>query len=144
MVEITREISIDTPKKQIYSYLIDYPSYPDYMLGVDSIKVGKKLDKLRSLVVYKVLMFGKEVTYTVKMTEKPFTGVSWKLHESEYLEKNSGGWVLTQAAKNQTDVIYNLSLELVFPVPSFLLRKHVNKQVDKMLEEFKTYCESQV
>lgn len=142
MIEIKKEIRIEAPVEAIYKALTSYRDYPKYMLGVQGVRVKKKIDKLHSFVVYNLLMFGKEVSYTLAMTEKPTTSLSWKLQESSFMKHNSGSWTLSRKGRSDTAVTYRLKLDLCFLIPPFLLKRGAQSQAKQLLSGFKHYCET--
>ncbi len=142
MIEIKKSYKIDAPTKDVYKALVAYSRYPKYMMGIQKARVRKKLDKSKALVVYNISLFGKDLTYVLKMNEKTNTSLSWTLHESTYMNHNSGKWTLKSNGNGSTSVQYNLKIKLNFHIPAFLLKRGAQSQVKKLHTHFKTYCET--
>jgi len=133
MVELKESMPVSFEK--IYKAITDYESYPDFLEGVENVRVIESKGNVR-LIEYTVNVI-KSVTYVLKTTENPSEGISWELQEGSAFKKNSGFWKLKSEGSNSTFVHYGLDISFNFFVPKMIINGLVSNQVPKTFQAFK-------
>lgn len=105
MAKAERTEVFDVPVDKFYQAIIDYNSYPDFVDGMKAVKIdGDKVTYTLNLI--------KEVTYTLKMSQKENQEVSWSLVSGDMMKVNNGKWTLKDIGNGKTEVTYSLEVEL--------------------------------
>ncbi len=123
-------------KDKLYSVIVHYEDYPQFVEGCTAVKVGERKDgKVR--VSYEVNVMSQNVTYTLDHEENPKTGkVEWQLVESNFFKRNTGHWEIKPSGNGKTDVVYALEVEFKVPVPGFILNRLVKGSLPGMVKSF--------
>lgn len=119
--------------KKLWNVILDFESYPEFLKEVVSTKVEKK-GKL-FLVEFEIEIL-KRFKYTLEFSTTPFSEISWKLVEGEFLKTNNGKWVLKEKSKSQTLAIYETEVTFGFFVPNWVIKKLTEVNLPAMLEAF--------
>src|SRR6478672_11249610 len=111
-----REV-LGVDKDKLYSVIVQYENYPQFVEGCTAVKVGERKDgKVR--VSYEVNVMSQNVTYTLDHREDPQAGkVEWNLVESNFFKKNSGSWIVKSTGQDKTETVYDIEVEFKVPVP---------------------------
>ena len=126
---------IDVNKDKLFEAITKYEDYPQFVEGVESIKVERK-GTGQARVSYRVNMM-KQVNYTLDHNEDPNTGiVQWTMVKSDSFKINNGRWEIKAAGPSKTDVKYELEIEFNFPVPGFILNRLVKGSLPSMVKSF--------
>lgn len=126
---------LSIPKDKLYQAIIRYEDYPQFVEGLESVKVERK-GAGRARVSYRVNMM-KEVNYTLDLTEDEAAGVvHWTMVSSDSFKMNNGRWELKDLGGGKTDVKYSLELDFNFPVPGFILNRLVKGSLPSMVKSF--------
>lgn len=123
-------------KDRLYSTIVNYSEYPDFVEGCRSVKIEQKGDgQIRA--TYHVNVMSQDVIYTLDHSENPQNGqISWQLVESNFFKKNSGKWLIKEAGPGKTDVLYQVEVEFKVPVPGFILNRLVKGSLAGMVKSF--------
>lgn len=100
----------DVPAEKFYKAVVDYKSYPQFVDGMKSIEV-KDETPTGAVVTYNLNLI-KDITYTLKMSSKPNTEVSWTLVGGDMMKVNNGKWTIKDLGGARTEVTYSLEVEL--------------------------------
>ncbi len=110
MARAERTEVFDVPVEKFYQAIVDYKSYPEFVDGMRSVEIvsqnadGANVKFSLSLI--------KDISYTIKLTNKPNTEVSWSLVSGDMMKVNNGKWALKDLGGNKTEVTYSLEVEL--------------------------------
>lgn len=138
--EIEETLAID--KDKLFSAVVGYEDYPQFVDGCKKVKVDRKPDG-KITVTYFVSMM-KDIDYTLEHTEDRAQGkVTWKLISSDFLKKNIGHWEIKEAGPGKCSVKYVIDIDFNFPVPGFILGKLVKGSLPSMLRSFEKQARKQ-
>ena len=99
----------DVPVDKFYKAIVDYKSYPEFVEGMRSVEVQN--ESADSATVKFNLSLIKEISYTIKLSNKPNQEVSWSLVSGDMMKVNNGKWTLKDLG-GKTEVTYSLEVEL--------------------------------
>ncbi len=138
MASAERTEVVDLSLHDIYQVVVDYESYPQFVTGVKSAKVGQ--DGQNKTILFDMEMI-KRLQYSVKvlenLDEKAGTAhIHWTLLKSDFFKKNNGGWKLKSLGPNKTEVTYHLDVEFSFMVPGFILKGLIANAMPSAIREF--------
>lgn len=137
---VSRQILIRAPAEKCYAVITDYKKYPQFLTRLKEVEVKKKRGNSCEVTYHLRLIM--EITYTLMMKGRPFTGVEWSFVSGNIMKDNHGFWELKEVKKGQTRVIYNLEVELGLFVPSAIAKMLLEQSLPEMLAAFKKRIES--
>lgn len=100
----------DVPIDKFFKAIIDYKAYPQFVDGMRSVEVQS--DSADGATVKFNLSLIKDISYTLKLNNKPNTEVSWTLVGGDMMKVNNGKWILKDLGQARTEVTYSLEVEL--------------------------------
>ena len=109
MARAERTEIFDVPADKFYQAIVDYKNYPQFVDGMKSVEV--KSESAEGATVTFNLSLIKEISYTIKLANKPHSEVSWSLVSGDMMKINNGKWTLKDLG-GKTEVTYSLEVEL--------------------------------
>jgi coenzyme Q-binding protein COQ10 len=109
MARAERTEVFDVPVDKFYKAVLDYKAYPQFVDGMKSIEVQN--ESADGATVKFNLSLIKEITYTLKLSNKENQEVSWSLVSGDMMKVNNGKWTLKDLG-GKTEVTYSLEVEL--------------------------------
>jgi uncharacterized membrane protein len=145
MSEKAREqIRIDASVERCFATLVDFASYPEWAGDLKEVTVVETDDDNRSVVVeYRAAAMGRSTTYQLRYdySAAPHR-LGWELVEGDLPRELDGAYVLTAAdGEAATDVVYELAIDLVYPIPGFVKRRAEGRIIKTALSELKARVE---
>ncbi len=141
----TQTMVIAAPAERIRDVLVDYPAYPTWandLKGVTVEEVGE--DGLGLEVTYRAAAMGRSTSYTLRYEygDDPIT-IAWSLARGDIMRRLDGSYVLepVDGDEGATRVTYNLSVELIVPLPSFVKRRAEAKIIHTALRDLRDHVE---
>jgi ribosome-associated toxin RatA of RatAB toxin-antitoxin module len=121
----------------------DFESYPDWAADVKEATVVERDDQGRGLrVAYRVAAMGRSARYTLRYDYSAAPReLSWVLEQGDIMRKLDGHY-LFEPEGDDTDVTYELDVELIVPIPGFVKRRAEGKIIGTALRELKKRVES--
>lgn len=110
MARAERTEVFDVPVDKFFKAVVDYKSYPEFVDGMRSVEVVNEASD--GVHVKFNMSLIKDISYTIKLTNKPNAEVSWSLVSGDMMKVNNGKWVLKDLGGNKTEVTYSLEVEL--------------------------------
>ena len=127
MAHLSKTEIYEIPVENFYQVITDYKSYPDYMEGVDNIRIIEETDDM-ALVEYSLRII-KSFTYLLRLAHRPPYQVSWALESGDLFKKNEGSWKFKDLGKGKTEVTYTICLEFKLMVPKIILKKVIQNNL---------------
>jgi ribosome-associated toxin RatA of RatAB toxin-antitoxin module len=123
----TQTITIEAAPEACYAIVTDFERYPEWAKDVKEAIVRERDDHGRALdVEFRASALGRSTHYTLhydysSVPEK----LSWKLVQGDVMRACDGAYTFhpSTARPGGTDVVYELSIELVVPLPGFVKRR---------------------
>lgn len=140
MAGASREETYDVSAEQYYAAVTDYKNYTKILPEVDSIQVKNQTDTTAS-IEYTITVI-KSFKYTLKMTQKKPTAVSWELEEGSLFKKNSGSWTITPVGDKKCKVAYTIDLDLKIFAPKSVTNALVATNLPKMMQQFADHAKT--
>ncbi len=139
MTAVSQEIVFETPIRAAFDAIADFKSYPKFLKDVSKVAVLKSTKT--SAEVRFTLNLIRKIEYTLALTLKPPTTVSWRLKSSDSLRKNVGSWRLKKLDADTTEATYTIDVEFGILVPSFISRMLIAQSLPATLAAFKRRIE---
>ena len=134
MAQATRTEVVDIEINKLYSTLIDYAKYPEFVDGVNAIKVMAQ-NETTAKVEYSLNVI-KTFKYIINLKQEKPTKISWTLDSGDLFKKNNGEWKLKDLGNGKTEVTYSLELDFKLFAPSSILSALTEKNLPAMMQAF--------
>ena len=123
----------------------DVERYPDWVRDVKDVVVRSRDEQQRpSEVEFRASALGRSTHYTLAYDYSAAPEkVSWQLVHGDITRAIDGAYTFTPSAAGpgSTDVVYELSIELVVPLPGFVKRR-AEVRILNTLKELKARAEA--
>ncbi len=139
----SQTITIDATPERCLEVVVDFPSYPDWAKDVKEATVLSRDDEGRATEVeFRASALGRSTHYTLSYdySEAP-TGVAWSMVKGDIMRAIDGAYHFAVNPAGGTEVRYDLSIELVVPLPAFVKRR-AEVRILNTIRELKARAES--
>ena len=138
----TETIIVKAAPEAVYAIAADFATYPSWVADLKSVSVLESDDSGRAAVVeFRAAAFGRTSTYSLRYnySDAP-RSLSWSQHEGDLTTKLDGTYRF-EAVEGGTKVTYELDVELLVPLPSFVKNRAAQRIQAQALRELKTRAE---
>lgn len=121
----TQTITIAASPASLFGVVVDFPSYPEWAKDVKEATVLSRDDHGRATEVeFRASALGRSTHYTLAYdySDAPH-GLSWSMVKGDIMRAIGGSYRFAMAPSGGTEVTYDLSIELVVPLPAFVKRR---------------------
>ena len=132
---------VNVPRDKFLAVISDYESLPKFIPDLKKVKVDTHKDNMH-IVTYTVSIMGKEISYTLQLTQYPPGTVTWKLVRGEMMKANEGKWTLEEVSPGTTRVTYELQMTFPIIVPSAIVAQLQKNSLPKLMQQYKQRAES--
>jgi uncharacterized membrane protein len=145
MAEQAREqTTINASVEQCFRTLVDFETYPEWAGDLKQATVVSYDDEERPLVVeYRAAAMGRSTTYQLQYSyEGAPNRLGWELLSGDLERELDGHYELHPGAEpDTTDVVYELAVDLIVPIPGFVKRRAEARIIKTALSELKARVE---
>ena len=139
-------ITIGAPVEQVFATLVDFESYPEWAGDLKAARVVERDDAGRGVEVeFRAAAMGRSTTYRLRydFADAP-NRIGWTLVEGDLQRELDGNYHLRPAPEDpgSTAVVYELSIDLMVPIPGFVKRRAESRIVRTALEDLRDRVES--
>ena len=135
MGQTSRTEVFDVEIDKFFQAIIDYQSYPEFVSGVDKVKVLKQAEN-QAEVEYSLNLI-KEFKYVLNLEQEYPHKVSWDLKSGDLFKSNSGEWKLVKLEDGKTEVTYSIDVDFKVFAPKMIVKKLVANNLPQMMNAFK-------
>lgn len=137
--QTTQTSEIAAPVERILDVLLDFDAYPRWARDLKGVTVESRDEQGRGReVTFRAAAMGRSTSYTLRYSydEEP-TRMSWELVRGDITRMIDGSYTLApvEGDPGRTTVTYDLSVDLVVPLPGFVKRRAEAKIVHAALRE---------
>jgi uncharacterized membrane protein len=145
MTEQAREqVRVDASVEQCFATLVDFDSYPEWAGDLKEVHVVETdPDGRATIVEFRAAAMGRSTTYQLRYdySDAP-NRLGWDLVTGDLPRELDGAYVLTPTDDGAaTDVVYELAIDLVYPIPGFVKRRAEGRIIKTALGELKARVE---
>lgn len=139
----TESITVNAPPSVVYGVAVDFASYPTWIADLKSVSVQSSDETGRALnVEFRAAAFGRSSTYTLHYNYDAAPELlSWSQVKADLTSKLDGSYRF-HASGEGTLVNYELEVDLLVPVPSFIKSRAAQRIMSQALRELKARAES--
>jgi uncharacterized membrane protein len=138
------QIRIAAPVERCFATLVDFTSYPEWAGDLKEVAVVETDADGRAIVVeFRAAAMGRSTTYQLRYDYSAAPDrLGWELVEGDLPRELDGAYVLTAAdGEAATNVVYELAIDLVYPIPGFVKRRAEGRIIKTALSELKARVE---
>jgi ribosome-associated toxin RatA of RatAB toxin-antitoxin module len=133
---------------EVLAVALDVESYPEWAHDIKAVTVIERDDRGPPLVVgFRAAAMGRSASYTLRYSygepaDQPGSSmISWVLIDGDIMKALDGRYVFTPESTGGTSIDYELSVELVVPIPGFVKRRAEGKIMGTALKELRARVE---
>ncbi|HEY5153951.1 MAG TPA: SRPBCC family protein [Acidimicrobiales bacterium] len=145
MAEQAREqTTINAPVEQCFRTLVDFESYPEWAGDLKQATAVTWDEEGRATVVeYRAAAMGRSTTYQLQYDyEGAPNRLGWELLSGDLERELDGNYLLHPGTEpDTTEVVYELSVDLIVPIPGFVKRRAEARIIKTALLELKSRVE---
>lgn len=139
---VERMIIRSTPR-HCFDVLVDFESYPEWAADIKAVSVDETDSEGRAqLVTFRAAAFGRSTSYTLRYD---YTGaperLSWVQVGGDLTRRLDGFYVIEPAGEGDSEVSYQLTVELKVPLPGFVKRRAEGRIAVTALRDLKARVE---
>jgi len=140
----TESITVNASPETIYAVVTDFEHYADWVSDLKRIEVVTRDDQGRALEVeFRAAAFGRSTMYTLRYDyAKAPSELTWRQIQGDLTETLNGRY-LFEAIGDETKVTYDLEVELLVPIPTFIKSRAAYRIQTQALRELKAQAEQQ-
>lgn len=142
--QATQTIAIAAPPQRCYDVAIDFERYPEWAKDVKEATIIERDGQGRPVEVeFRAAAMGRSTHYTLRYdyAQAPVR-LSWHLVRGDIMRAVDGSYSFEPGSgPDTTEVTYELSIELVVPLPGFVKRR-AEVRILNTVRELKTRAES--
>lgn len=123
--QASQTTTIAAPPERVWAIAIDIEKYPEWAKDVKDVVVRGRDEQGRPLEVeFRASALGRSTHYTLGYDYSQAPGVlAWRLIRGDIMSTIDGAYNFTSTADGGTEVRYDLTIELVVPLPGFVKRR---------------------
>jgi uncharacterized protein YndB with AHSA1/START domain len=138
-------MTIEAPVEECFDTLTDFESYPEWAGDLKEATIIDRDGDGRALVVeYRAAAMGRSTTYRLRYDYSGAPNrLGWHLDTGDIQRELDGAYELQPVADdaNATEVSYELSIDLIMPIPGFVKRRAEARILKTALDELKARVE---
>jgi len=143
--QASEQTTINATVQRCFATLTDFANYPAWAGDLKQAEVVERDDEGRATVVeFRAAAMGRSTTYRLRYdyTDAP-TRLAWRLESGDLQRELDGTYVLNPDEDDPaaTKVDYEVSIDLIVPIPGFVKRRAEARILKTALAELKARVE---
>jgi uncharacterized membrane protein len=121
----SQTITIAAAPEHVWAIACDFELYPEWAKDVKDVIVrGRDSDQRPNEVEYRASALGRSTHYTLSYdySQAP-DALAWHMLRGDIMRTIDGAYHFSAAANGGTEVRYDLTIDLVVPLPGFVKRR---------------------
>ena len=144
--QATQQMVVGASPARTWDVLTNFADYPVWAHDLKSVSVVEQDSEGRGVLVsYRAAAMGRSTSYTLRYDYSQAPNVlAWVLEESDVTRKLDGSYELlpVDGEPDRTNVVYNLIVDLVVPLPGFVKRRAEGRIIHTALRELRDFLET--
>ncbi len=142
-LKVSRVVNADTA--ECHALVADVESYGSWVSDLREVSVGARDEQGRvTEATFRVVALGRSATYSLlyDYSESPSL-IKWELASGDIIKRLDGSYRFDSVVDdpNQTEVTYELAIELAIPLPGFVKRRAEGRIAHAALDDFQSKVE---
>lgn len=143
--QATQTVEIAASPERILAVLLDFEAYPSWARDLKGVTVAARDAQGRGHEVrFRAAAMGRSTSYTLRYRyDSDPHRMCWELIRGDIMRDIRGSYLLAAVPGGErTDVTYDLTVDLVVPLPAFVRRRAEARIINTALRELKARLES--
>jgi uncharacterized membrane protein len=135
--------TISASPEQVWAIAVDFEKYPEWAKDVKDVVIRARDEQGRATEVeFRASALGRSTHYTLgyDFSRAPQV-LEWRMIRGDIMRTIDGAYTFTPTPDGGTEVRYDLTIELVVPLPGFVKRR-AEVRILNTVRELKTRAES--
>jgi len=134
---------IRSSPQHCFEVLTDFERYPEWAADIKAVTVDERDDAGQAtLVTFRAAAFGRSTSYTLRYDYGGAPSrLSWVQIGGDITRRLDGRYVIEASGDGDTEVAYDLVVELKVPLPGFVKRRAEGRIMGTALRELKARVE---
>jgi len=143
MTDVARqEATVAASADELWAVLTDFDRYPTWARDLKHVEVLERDEDGRGVeVLFRAAAMGRSTTYVLRYdyADAPLR-LPWRIVRGDIMRKLDGEYRLEPDGAT-TNVVYELEVDLVIPLPGFVKRRAEHKIMHTALDELRAHVE---
>lgn len=143
--QATQTLEIAASPDRVLEVLLDLDAYPTWARDLKGVTIESLDDEGRAHdVTFRAAAMGRSTSYTLRYTyDVDPHRMSWELVRGDIARRIDGSYTLdpVPGANDRTRVTYDLTVDLIVPLPGFVKRRAEQKVIHAALRELRAHLE---
>jgi uncharacterized protein YndB with AHSA1/START domain len=140
--QVAERMIIRATPERCFGILTDFERYPEWAADIKAVTVAGTDEQGRpGQVTFRAAAFGRSTSYTLAYDYRNAPKeLSWVQVDGDITRRLDGAYTF-EAAGDDTEVVYRLTVELRVPLPGFVKRRAEGRIMGAALKELKARAE---
>jgi ribosome-associated toxin RatA of RatAB toxin-antitoxin module len=140
---VTEQMLIRSSPQHCFEVLTDFERYPDWAADIKAVSVDERDNAGRAtLVTFRAAAFGRSTSYTLRYDYAAAPReLSWIQTRGDITRRLDGHYVIDSSGDGETEVHYELVVDLKVPLPGFVKRRAEGRIMGTALRDLKVRVE---
>lgn len=140
----TEHLNVSATVAQCIEATLDFARYPEWAPDIkESVVLETDESGRGTKVAFRAAAMGRSASYVLRYSySKDSSRIAWDLIEGDIMRGLDGSYLFEATEDGTTDITYNLTVELMVPIPGFVKRRAEGKIMTTALRELKHRVES--
>lgn len=141
--QTTQRLSMRATAQQCFAVVSDLGNYPGWAADIKAVTIDETDSQGRPRrATFRAAAFGRSTTLTLDYdySEAP-RKLSWVQSRGDITSRYDGSYEFEELGGGETEVTYNLAVELRVPIPGFVKRRAESRIIGTALRELKARVE---
>jgi uncharacterized membrane protein len=136
-------IIIEAPVDRVWAIASDIERYPEWALDIKEVAIIGRDDAGRPHEVeFRASALGRSTHYSLRYDYSEAPGrLAWSMLDGDIQRSIDGAYVFSDLGDGRTEVRYDLSIDLVVPLPGFVKRR-AERRILNAIRELKVAAEA--
>lgn len=144
--QATQQMVVGASPARTWDVLTRFADYPVWAHDLKSVSILEEDNQGRGrLVAFRAAAMGRSTSYTLRYdySEAPEV-LAWELEEGDVTRLLDGSYELhpVDGDPASTNVVYNLTVDLIVPLPGFVKRRAEGRIIHTALRELRDHLET--
>jgi ribosome-associated toxin RatA of RatAB toxin-antitoxin module len=142
--QTTERMVVSASPARCFEVVADIERYPEWVADLKEVHVLERDSKDRPVVVaFRAAAFGRSTSYTLVYDyDKAPTEFGWVQREGDLTNRLDGYYRFNEAPGGNTEIVYQLIVELRVPLPGFIKRRAEGNILHAAIRDLKARVES--
>ena len=138
----TQRMMIRATPARCFQVVTDFDNYPQWAADIKQVTIEERDAQGRPVrVTFRAAAFGRSTTYTLDYDYSVANRLAWVQSRGDLTNRLDGAYTFDAVGDGDTEVTYELDVELRVPLPGFIKRRTESRIISIALRELQARVE---